>query len=224
MHWVCLPFTKRTTAPTCVVVAKCRDARLRIIFSVRSSRRGLPAAQHCCSEKSSQLQSNMSYAFVIYFVTFYDILWQFLSFFKSMCLMGNVRGAKSAWFLVFPRVLKSPFEEKPRLVPLGTSVVWKVLGRSLGRMGMMTASKIWPTTMTPHISTRQQVQRLSIWRLFVHRWPRLLHAFVTVDGRYFSGNRNSIAHINFCQLSYSATRCKKISCPILALSTFVLID
>ena len=47
---------------------------------------------------------------------------------------------------------------------------------------------------------------MNICTVFVHRWPRLLHAFVTVDSRYFSGNRNFRAHINFCQLSYSATR------------------
>ena len=57
---VCPPCSTCTTAPTCVVVAKCRDARFFTIFSGPWTPEGPPAAQHCCSEKSSQLQSNMS--------------------------------------------------------------------------------------------------------------------------------------------------------------------
>ena len=109
-------------------------------------------------------------------MTFHIILWQFnfLSFFKSMCLMvGNVRGTKSAWFLVFARVLELPSEERPRFVPI---FAWKV-GRSLGRMGGWWQHRKFDQQLWVHISSRQQVQRLNIWRLFVHRWPFLLHVW-----------------------------------------------
>ena len=91
----------------CVVIAKWWDARLLTICFVRWSRQRLPAAQQLCSEKSSQLQSNMC-MHLWHFVRFCDSFYcMFLSFFKSMCLMlGHVRGAKSAWCLVFSMVSK----------------------------------------------------------------------------------------------------------------------
>ena len=76
MRCVCPPFSKCTTAPTCVVIAKCRDARSFTIFSGRWTPEGLPAAQHCCSEKSSQLSKQHVICFC-HFVTFHIILWQF---------------------------------------------------------------------------------------------------------------------------------------------------
>ena len=223
MRCVCPPCSTCTTAPTCVVVAKCRDARLRIIFSVRSSRRGLPAAQHCCSEKSSQLQSNMSYAFVILwcFISFCDILWQFLSFFQSMCLMvGNVRGTKSAWFLVFARVLKLPSEERPRLVPLGARVAWKVLGRSWGRMGGW-----WQ-----HRNFDQQLWLLSLAVSRCKDWIFVRYLFTDDLGFCMLLSQSivdicqeiGISELTSISANFPIVQLGSISCPIRALSTFVL--
>ena len=117
---------------------------------------------------------------ICHFVTFHIILWQFLSLFKSMCLMvGNVRGTKSAGqsqpdFLCC-KGLKTSIWGKGSIC---THFSLKGAGPKLGQDGgMMTASKIWPTTMTPHISGCQQVQGLNICTVFVHRWPFLLHVW-----------------------------------------------
>ena len=151
MHWVCLPCTKRTTAPTCVVVAKCRDARLRIIFSVRWSPEGLPAAQHCCSEKSSQLQSNMSYMHL----SFCDVSYHFMT--VSIILQINVfdggqctRGKVSLISWV-SQGLKKSIWGKASLGATWYQCGLKGAGPKGQDGGMMTASKLWPTTLAPYL-------------------------------------------------------------------------
>lgn len=94
-----------------------------------------------------------------------DILWQFSSFFKSMRVMvGNRRGAKSAWCLVFATVSKfhkTSIWGKASICTYDFSL--KGAGPKFGQdEGMMRASEIWPTTLTPHISGRQQLKGLTI--------------------------------------------------------------
>jgi len=127
---------------------------------------------------------HLSFCDVLYH--FMTVSWQFLSFFKSMCLIvGNVRRAKSTRFLVFARVLKLPSEERPRFVPI---LAWKVLGRSLGRMGGWWQHRKFDQRLWLRISLA--VSRCKDWifvyicTVFVHRCPFLLHFlifFVKVD-------------------------------------------
>ena len=144
-------------------------------------------------------------------MTFHIILWQFLSlininqinvFDGGQCTQGKVNQISCVC-----KGLKTSIWGKASLGATWCQGSLKGAGPKLGQEGGgWWQHRNFDQQLWLHISSRQQVQRLNIWRLFVHRWPRLLHAFVTVDGRYFSGNRNFIAPINFCQLSYSSTR------------------
>ena len=175
---VCPPCSTCTTAAPCVV---CRDARFFIIFSGRWTPEGLPAAQHCCSEKSSQLQSNMSYAFVILW-RFNDVSYHFRT--VSIILQINVFDGgqctrdKVSLISCVCKGLKTSIWGKASIC---TNFRLKG-GPKFGQDGgMMTASKIWPTTMTPHISGCRQVQGLNICTVFVHRWPFSFACLVKVD-------------------------------------------
>ena len=151
--WLCISFL-------------CHRTILDFAFWANASLRqkNLPAAQHWCSEKSSQLQSNMC-MHLRHFVTVF-VIFQINVLDGGHCTRGKVHQISCVC-----RGLKISIWGK---APICTNFSLKGAGPKFGQDGgMMTASTIWPTTITPHISSCQQVQGLNICTVFVDPWPIL---------------------------------------------------